>query len=426
VTSNYSYDALYELTQVTQGTNTTESYSYDPVGNRLSSQSVSSYTYNTSNEMTAAGSVTYTYDSNGSTTSKTDSTGTTNYGWDFENRLTSVTLPGSGGAVSFKYDPFGRRIYKQSPTATSVFLYDGDNVIETANAAGVEVSGDTQGLNIDEPLAMKGTSGTDYYEADGLGSATSLTAPSGTVAESYANDSFGNTTSSSGSLANSFRYTGREFDAETSLYYHRARYYDPSTGRFASEDPIRWFSGTANFYGYVQNDPADLVDPLGLRASKSATADCIANGLDELFPGVMASVGPATKEIGGHWNFPVHLQFPSYCAANKFYLAYSGSAASGWPPAARFGPGPAIHLENLGSWSASGGVYTIGGTAHIDLYNPNVGPGGIAGHIGIDGLVGHLADLLRTNIDPAHCPWPPPKGCPGGQPGSCGGSPSVH
>jgi len=212
--------------------------------------------------------------------------------------------------------------------------------------------------------------------------------------------------------------------------YNRARYYDQVGSRFISEDPIRWFSGTANFYGYVQNDPADLVDPLGLRAAKSATADCIANGLDALFPGVTASVGAATKEVGGHWNFPVQLQFPSYCAANKFYSAYSGNAAGGWPPPARFGSGPAMHLENLGSWSVSGGVYTIGGTAHIDLYNPNGssngggGAGGLAGHVGIDGLIGHLAQLLGSNIDPAHCPWR--KRCEQGEgQGSCSSSPSV-
>jgi RHS repeat-associated protein len=263
VTSNYSYDALYELTQVTQGTNTTESYSYDPVGNRLSSQSVSSYTYNTSNEMTAAGSVMYTYDSNGNTLTRTDSNGTTAYAWDFENRLASVTLPGSGGTVTFKYDPLGRRIYKQSPSATSIFLYDGDNLTETTNAGGTEITANAQGLNIDELLAIKGSSGTDYYEADGLGSVTSLTAPAGTVAESYAYDSFGNTMSSSGSLANSFRYTAREFDAETGLYYNRARYYDPSGGRFLSEDPVG-FRGSVDFYAYVENDPVRHRDPSGL------------------------------------------------------------------------------------------------------------------------------------------------------------------
>ncbi len=104
----------HELTQVTQGTNTTESYSYDPVGNRLSSLGVASYAYNNSNELTSTPTTTYTYDNNGNTLTKTDSTGTTTHAWDFENRLTSVTLPGSGGTVSFKYDPFGRRIYKSS------------------------------------------------------------------------------------------------------------------------------------------------------------------------------------------------------------------------------------------------------------------------------------------------------------------------
>ncbi len=116
VTSNYTYDPIYELTQVTQATNTTESYTFDAVGNRLSSLGVSSYTNNSSNELTSTSSTTYTYDNNGNTADRRSTPpGTTTYAWDFENRLTSVTLPGSGGTVTFKYDPFGRRIYKSSP-----------------------------------------------------------------------------------------------------------------------------------------------------------------------------------------------------------------------------------------------------------------------------------------------------------------------
>lgn len=49
-------------------------------------------------------------------------------------------------------------------------------------------------------------------------------------------DSFGKLTSSSGSLVNSIEYAGRDFDSETGLYYYRARYYDPSVGRFTTED----------------------------------------------------------------------------------------------------------------------------------------------------------------------------------------------
>lgn len=211
--------------------------------------------------------------------------------------------------------------------------------------------------------------------------------------------------------------------------YNCARYYDPQAGEFLSEDPTRWFSGMVAFYGYVHNDPADLIDPFGLSAAPSATADCLENGLDALFPGVTASVGAATKKVGGHWNFPVHLQFPSRCAAKKFREAYDTTGKNGWPPPARFGSGPALHVENLaGSDDGTG----ASATAHIDLYNPNAasngggGLGGILGHAGIDGIVGHLADLLRKNIDPANCPWPPPgKRCTKGQPDDCGDSPVL-
>jgi RHS repeat-associated protein len=104
---------------------------------------------------------------------------------------------------------------------------------------------------------------TSFYSADGLGSVTSLTSAAGALTQTYGYDSFGKQTSSSGSLTNPFQYTARELDAETGLHYYRARYYDPSTGRFISEDPIS-VEGGPNFYAYVQNNPANLMDPSGL------------------------------------------------------------------------------------------------------------------------------------------------------------------
>jgi RHS repeat-associated protein len=267
VTSNYTYDKIYELTHVTQGANTTESYSYDPVGNRLTSLGVPSYTVNSSNELTGTSNASYTYDQNGNTTSKTNSSGTTNYTWDFENRLTNVTLPGSGGTATFKYDPFGRRIQKaftqNGTTTTTNYVYDGDDVTETTDQSGNVVAKYAQGQSIDEPLAETTSSGTDYYEADGLGSITSLTSGTGTVVQSYTYDSFGNTTHSTGSLTNPFQYTAREFDSETGLYYYRARYYEPTTGRFLSEDPIGWYGEDSNFYRYALNRPSMFIDPIG-------------------------------------------------------------------------------------------------------------------------------------------------------------------
>jgi len=267
VTSNYAYDPLYELTQVTQATNTTESYSYDSVGNRLSSLGVSPYSVNSSNELTSTPSATYTYDNNGNTLTKVTSAGPTTYGWDYENRLTSLTLPGTGGTLAFKYDALGDRVQKVftqgSSTTTTNYLYDGSNAVADVDQNGNVLARFATTQNIDEPLAMLRGSATDYYESDLLGSITSVTATNGSIAQTYTFDSFGNTTNSSGSLTNFFRYTARDFDTETNLYYNRARYYDPGSGRFTSEDPLR-SNGGANRYSYTRNSPIDLIDPAGL------------------------------------------------------------------------------------------------------------------------------------------------------------------
>jgi YD repeat-containing protein len=90
VTSNYGYDLLYQLTQVTQGASTTESYSYDAVGNRLSSLGVPTYNYS-SNELTSNSNGGYTYDNNGNTL--TDAQGRS-FTWDFENRLIQAVVSG--------------------------------------------------------------------------------------------------------------------------------------------------------------------------------------------------------------------------------------------------------------------------------------------------------------------------------------------
>jgi RHS repeat-associated protein len=98
-----------------------------------------------------------------------------------------------------------------------------------------------------------------------------LTNSSATPVATYAYDAFGNLSASTGSLANPFRYTGREFDSDIGLYYYRMRTYDPSVGRFVSEDPIG-FSGGNNFYRYVRNSPSRFVDPSGMVIVPNGTA----------------------------------------------------------------------------------------------------------------------------------------------------------
>ena len=119
---------------------------------------------------------------------------------------------------------------------------------------------------------MLRSSTTSYYEQDGLGSVTSLSSAAGTLAQTYTFESFGKTTASSGSLTNPFQFTTRELDTESSLYFMRARYYDPAAGRFISEDPIA-FKGGINFYRYAHNGPIDNSDPTGLTTYQGFPAD---------------------------------------------------------------------------------------------------------------------------------------------------------
>ena len=138
----------------------------------------------------------------------------------------------------------------------------GPNSVEEVDSSGNVLARYTQRKGVDQPLAQLRSGTTSYYEQDGLGSITSLSNAAGAVAETYTYDSYGKPTASTGTLTNPFQYTGREFDTETGIYYYRARYFDPTAGRFLNQDPIR-FGGGANFYAYTRNNPVARIDPFG-------------------------------------------------------------------------------------------------------------------------------------------------------------------
>ena len=160
------------------------------------------------------------YDANGNTLTKSDSSGTTQYGWDFDNRLTSVTVP-NVGTTSFRYDPFGRRVGRIGAKRNNEFSNYGHNVLEEVDSAGNVLARYTQPEYLDEPLGQLRSGTTSYYQQDALRSVTSLSNGAGAVAKTYSFDSFGNTTASTGTLVNPFQYTGREFDSETGLFFNR-------------------------------------------------------------------------------------------------------------------------------------------------------------------------------------------------------------
>jgi RHS repeat-associated protein len=262
----YGSDAVDRLTSASYPNTPTESYSYDAVGNRTSSHLSASYTHQSFNRLTSTASATYSYDNNGNLLSKTDGAGTTQYQWDFENRLKQVTLP-SGDVVAYKYDALGRRIERSTITlplitSTTRYIYDGSDVIRDTDANGATTVDYLNGSGIDNKIRQTANGTSFYFLADQLGSTTALTDSQGTVVEQITYDSFGN---SSGSALTRYTYTGREHDPLTSQFYYRARFYDPGLGRFTSEDPIAFLGRDVNLYGYVHNDPLRFVDPSGLR-----------------------------------------------------------------------------------------------------------------------------------------------------------------
>ena len=95
-----------------------------------------------------------------------------------------------------------------------------------------------------------------------------LTAASAAVIDRITYDGFGNIIAETNpSASDRYLWTGREFDRVTVLQYNRTRYYDPTTGRWTTEDSIGFEAGDANLYRYIGNNPTNATDPDGTRSA---------------------------------------------------------------------------------------------------------------------------------------------------------------
>ena len=164
----------------------------------------------------------------------------------------------------------GRRIVKRvyDPDSTYVrMIYRGSTVVAEANNGGTLTLGYTSGFGVDNLVAIhRYADNSDYYVVqDALHSVRGLSRRDGTWIASWRYGIYGVVVDSAGSspIAVRFRWTGREYDIETGLYYFRARYYDPAAQRFVQEDPIG-FAGGANLYAYGNGNPTNARDPNGL------------------------------------------------------------------------------------------------------------------------------------------------------------------
>jgi RHS repeat-associated protein len=212
------------------------------------------------------------------------------YQYDLRDRLIQVT---KGSTTNeFKYRPDGLRHEKSTPTKTVRYLYDdAGRVIAESDSDGNIVSYYIWGP--DRVLVKKEVStGNQYfYLYNGHGDVVQITDQNGNIVNNYAYDEWGNIIDQVETIDNPFRYAGEIHDPETGLYYLKARYYDPSIGRFISEDS---FEGavtnplTLNVYTYGYNNPLLYIDPSG---------NIGIGQIDALLGGVYSSVADEIKSF---------------------------------------------------------------------------------------------------------------------------------
>ncbi len=130
----------------------------------------------------------------------------------------------------------------------------------------------TYGLQrISENQVIQGAWTPSFYGYDGFGSVRQLTDLNAIVTDKYNYDAFGNLLSSPGPTPNNYLYRGEQFDSDLGLYYLRARYYNPQTGRFLSRDPEDGNPTdpkTLHKYLYADGDPVNAMDPRGREAGE--------------------------------------------------------------------------------------------------------------------------------------------------------------
>jgi RHS repeat-associated protein len=252
----------------------------------------------------------FTYDVRGNL--KTDSRWY--YTWDGANRLrfieTNPTAIAAGveqGKFGYRYDYLGRRVakdvyswtgiaYENKPSQTTLYYYNGWNLIYEATYTGITYSGNNVSdvtfdseisyqWGLDWSTSMQGAGGVGgliaitfrdaegiaeirYPGFDGNGNLVVLLDESGSLTATYEYGPYGELWRASGPDAerNPFRFSTKYHDSATKLYYYGYRYYSPDYGRFISQDPIRE-SGGLNIYAFVNNNPTNHYDYLGMFSS---------------------------------------------------------------------------------------------------------------------------------------------------------------
>lgn len=272
----YAYDALDRVTEACYQQTCTGSpdpyvrYTYDAVGNRLTSTTpaaTTTSTYNAADELvqTATGSSTtsYAYDKNGNQTAA----GSDTFSYDLENRTTQAST--ASGSESYTYDGDGKRATSTTGAATTTWLWDTNHehaqLALERSATGTTTRAYTYGLR---RIAMQTGGATHYYHYGLVDNVLNVTSSSGAELWKYEYDPFGTkrtqTRVDPTAPDNPMQFAG-EYADPTGLTHLRARQYDPTMGRFTSTDPAtpELEDPYVSSYVYSNNRPGVLIDPSG-------------------------------------------------------------------------------------------------------------------------------------------------------------------
>ncbi|WP_340680468.1 RHS repeat-associated core domain-containing protein [Paraglaciecola sp.] len=289
-TTGYLYDGIGRLSQVNNVVNSTatllESYQYDPFNNRkiqtITGAANQYYHYDnaqqlnkiTSGSATGAQLASYGYDVTGNLSTQSKGGLTSTYTYDAFDRLVGLSQSGSlSRAEQYTYGPSGNRLSKtvttgsgiSATTTLSQYHYAGSQIWAEFNSSWQQALAHYSYSGTDSPIVRSTPNAINsrFYHSDALGSvvATSNSAGSSSADASQRFDAWGNVSNASGSISQ-YGYTGREPDG-SGLTYYRARYYDPSIGRFTQRDPMGFADGI-NPYVYVANSPLNYTDPSGM------------------------------------------------------------------------------------------------------------------------------------------------------------------